>query len=353
MVNLGYNRQMPATLPPGIAMRPFTEALFQCMTALIPQMSQDDQDKIRAYLCAPKEHPISGLMSRMIESSPILAKEFEDQPFDELRLTLGPLLVWGLTQEWADQCDVPGCLSAWSERLTGMTHKPNTSAAILGLGIVPLLSMDSIRLDVPAKERLNGDVYRAMQALVPWNETSSNNDHVLAPLLVLALAAPEQKMGHKRLPSDWSQCMRQTISTLSVLDQKYCIASLAANGLSRIHLLSAFKAADPLVWLMPEFRDSIMSVLPKTENARSKELPWTPNTWQPPVGQRIRPGEVNRQLHEQYCPLLYLGLSMIVKGTNDWEDRTYIKMFVADFNKSAQCEALTLPEGLLADEAPQ
>lgn len=334
-------------------MRPFTEALFHCMTALIPQMSQDDQDSIRAYLCAPKDHPISGLMSRMIASSPVLAQEFENQPFDELRLTLGPLLCWGLTQEWAAECNVRGCLAAWVERLTGMTHCPNLSSAIMGLGIVPLLSLDSVQLTAASKARAHGEVYRAMQAIVPWKDADSSNDLVLGPLLALARAAPQETIVDTLLRDDWAKRLRESMKRLSVLDQKHCIRGLDAHHLDAHHLLTAFKAADPLVWLMPEFRTTIMKVLPATESARCKKLPWTPNSWQAPVGQSIRAGEVNRQLYEQYCPLLYLGLSMVAQKVDDWEDRTYIQLFVDEFNKSKDAGTLPLPSGLLADEPTQ
>lgn len=360
MSNLGYNGRMPAkktdsaVLPAGIAMRPFTEAQFHCMTALIPQMSQDDQDKIRAYLCAPKEHPIAGLMTRMIESSSVLAKEFEAQPFDEMRMTLGPLLFWGLTQDWAKECDVPGCLLAWSQRLTSQSHPTNLGSAILGLGVLPLLALDTLQLDRAARERLRGDVYRTMQAMVPWKNQTSANDMVLGPLWQLAASCPSEKVGKTNLRVHWAQCMRQTMSTASVADQKHTLENLMANGLAGSSLLTTFKAANPLVWLMPEFRNTLISILPEAEAARCKAMVWTPNTWQSPVGQqRIRPGEVNRQLYAQYCPLLYLGLEMVVQKVDDWEDRAYIKAFTTEFTKPTNPENIDLPEDLLADAPTQ
>lgn len=342
-----------AILPPGMAMRPLTEELFHCMTALIPQMSQDDQNKIRAYLCAPKTLPIAGLVTRLIESSPVLTREFEDQPFDQLRLTLGPLLCWGLTQPWAGECKIRECLNTWLDYLAGPNHAPNLSAAILGLGIVSLLGLDAVKLDDAGKARLHGDVYRSMQSIVPWTDASSSNEMVLVPLLALASAAPKETLADTPLPKNWNERVREVMRHLTVLDQKNCILTLVSKGLDKPTSLTVFKAADPLVWLMPEFRKTLMDLLPTTESARSKKLPWTPNSWQSPVGQNIRPGEVNRRLYEQYCPLLHLGLAMVAQEVDDWEDRAYINIFVDDFNKSKNTEAIALPEYLLSDAPSQ
>lgn len=330
-------------------MRPFTEAFFNSMAVLIPQMSITDQEQIRAYLCKPKKHNISSLMTRMIAMSPMLAKEFKDQPFEPLRLTLGPLLFWGLTQPWAKECNVPICLQAWRARLTDSTHPTNLSMAILGLGVLPLVGLDSLQLDRAGKERLCGDIYRTMQAMVPWENQTSTNDMVLAPLLQLALSSPSEKVGNASLRAHWKKCMRLTMSMSSALDQKHCIQSLMASGLEGKILLATFKATDPLVWLMPEFRQALLDILPKHEAARTRALTWTPNTWRSPAGGAIRPGEVNRMLYEKYCPLLYLGLAMVTQKVDDWEDRAYIKLFVDEFSTPENLEKFALPDDLLAE----
>ena len=338
------------SFPADFPMRPFTDALFHCMAVLIPQMATADQEKIRAYLCKPKKHPISGLMTRMIAMSPMLAKEFENQPFEELRLTLGPLLFWGLTQPWANECDVSGCLQAWSERLTGKTHPTNLSMAILGLGVVSLVDMDSLRLDRAGKERLRGDIYRTTQALVPWDAPDSS-ELVLVPLAALAASCPKEKMGADSLSVHWGRSMRRAMSASSIFDQKQVVnAIFSEETLPASYSMAVIKAADPLVWLMPEFIPKINALLPKDDAARAKKMVWTRNSWNAPAGLLlIRPGNINRRLYKQYCPMLYLGLSLVVQKTEDWEDRAYVKAFVDSFTSRSGMESLPLPDHMVPE----
>ena len=60
---------------------------------------------------------------------------------------------------------------------------------------------------------------------------------------------------------------------------------------------------------------------------------------------RIRPGFVNQRLHEQYCPLLFLGLQMLAPGIVDWEDRTYIEFCLKEVKPNEKGH-LDLPDGL-------
>ncbi|MGYP003496816335 len=101
-----------------------------------------------------------------------------------------------------------------------------------------------------------------------------------------------------------------------------------------------------LVWLGPIVKERLLPLLPQNEEKRHSILPWVPNSWtHDNPAKRIRPGFVNQRLHEQYCPLLFLGLQMLAPGIVDWEDRTYIEFCLKEVKPNEKGH-LDLPDGL-------
>lgn len=334
---------MPASLP-------FTDRVFHWMLQSIPQADPRMQQELRAYLKAPDKTSVASTLQALIDADPNMAKEFDKQPFDTMRLTLGPLLFWGLTQPWASECNVAKCLKEWSVRLSGASRSPNVSCAIMGLGVTSLLKESAINLDAAQKMQLHYHLYSTMSRLVPWDtlsEQGSGQDFVVAPLGLLAAKCPKEKIKGTLIWTHWAQNLRKSLDSMPPADQTRLARQLLGTpDLPSSAKRAALKSMTPLVWLDPVVKEKLLPLLPEDEDKRRKMLPWAPNFWKhDSPTKRLRPGPVNRSLHEQYCPLLSIGLQLLDLSLVDWEDRSYIDFCVKEVGPSEQGH-LDLPDGL-------
>lgn len=111
---------------------------------------------------------------------------------------------------------------------------------------------------------------------------------------------------------------------------------------------AALKAMLPQVWLDPVVKENLLPLLPEDEEKRRKAMPWAHNFSKHDLpGKRQRPGPINRSMHEQYCPLIYIGLQLLELSLVDWEDRTYIEFCVNEVMPTDKNEKshLDLPDG--------
>lgn len=201
---------MPASLP-------FTDALFQWMRESIPRAQPSIQQELRAFLKAPDKKSVASAMQALIDADPAMAKQFDSQPFDTMRLTLGPLLFWGLTQPWASECNVAKCFKQWATRLNGGSKSESISAAIMGLGVASLLKDPTLNLDASRKVQLNYHLYSTISRLVPWDtlaEQGSGQDFVVGPLGLLAAQCPKEKIQGTLIWTHWTQNLRKSLDKM-------------------------------------------------------------------------------------------------------------------------------------------
>lgn len=343
---LRYNKRMPVPLP-------FTDALFQWMRESIPRAQPSIQQELRAYLKAPDKKSVASAMQALIDADPLMAKQFDSQPFDTMRLTLGPLFFWGLTQPWASECNVAKCFKQWATRLNGGTKSQSVSAAIMGLGVTSLLKDPALNLDATKRVQLNYHLYCTVSRLVPWDtlaEQGSGQDFVVGPLGVLAAQCPKEKIQGTLIWTHWTQNLRKSLEKMPPADQTVLARQLLGMpDLPNSAKRAALKEMLPQVWLDPTVKEHLLPLLPQDEDKRRKMLPWAPNFPKNPLpGKRQRPGPINRSLHEQYCPSMSIGLHLLDLSLVDWEDRTYIDFCIKEVAPNEKSH-LDLPDGFVVD----
>lgn len=328
----------------------------------IPSLSARDQQQLRAYLANPSDTPIVGVVNRLIDGHPQALEHFDGQPFERQRQLLGPLLLWGLHQPWAAECNISACLEHWRQHLTDLSakDKPRNAAAQDGLTWLSVLDSAGPAVALPADKltRCHAQLYLMLRRLVDWSNVvtvapETPVQAILMPMTALAArCAKEKHYSNEKaqlftIDTYWSKDMGIAMQSLSTYSQKEWLTAMMDQPMPKALLKVAFKRADPLVWLMPEFKNAILDTLPKDEMARRKHLKWTSNMWTAPNNMDIRPGEVNRMMHQRYCPLLYLGLEMVLTKVDDWEDRAYVDIFATSL--SAPKAVLPLPLDFEAD----
>lgn len=314
----------------------------------VPTMTAQDQAQIRAYLANPTGVPITGLVSRLVDNHPQAKDHLDGQPFDKMRQLLGPLLLWGLHQPWASECDIPACLNHWTEHLNSFSGKTNNTAAGQFLRLMPLLDEHEheLQLNTAQKLSLRADMYTMANRLMQWDNIvtvapTSSTQTLLWPMTKLAVSCAKEKRNNETVAATWKKNVRTAMPGLSTYSEKEWLLAMMSNAVPAPFLKAAFVAASPLVWLMPEFKDAISNFLPADEEARQKQLKWASNRWSAPSHSQIRPGDVNRLLHKTYCPMLYIGLEMLLPKVDDWEDRAYVTIFATSL--SAPKGTLPLP----------
>ena len=329
----------------------FTQETVDCIAMAVPQMNVRDQRQLKVCLCSPDACPREDLLDRLINFFPeihINSIYIGNTHDEKLRSILGPLLVWGLSQKWANACDVQSSLFIWTSILKRFPTYSTMTPANIGISLLPLLDAAPLQLKEQKKQDLWAHCYRALSPMVPWERYPDASAMMM--LAQLSCRNEDAIIGGERLSDHWQRHIVNLIVGANYYDQKSLLDTFIESTLPKNYRMSMLNAAKPLLWLHSKLIPSIIILLPSQECTRSLELPWVSASSLSDGMTVFRNHDINRRLYKEYCPNLYAGLSLVAPNDSDWQDNQYILNYIDLFSANSSTEMLPLPKDLTFDE---